>query len=773
MKGIRTPKNIAAQPLRALWLLAGWFLLCQPAAALGGPAALLFGDRPGDLTPEQALARAELLSAHGGGEAVAIDTPVLWWVSHLENRAREPQRWVVHVGNTAIERAALYVFEQGRRVHTEQVDLLEFAREGLPDHTIGYHLPVTVPPGSRRTVLLRLESPVAHQGLTFLKPYREAKSEAYFHLIAVWLAAGAMGALILYNLFLGLRLRLPVYLFYVGHAGGHLLYLLTAMGLAGAALPVLERYLLLNIPGIIVGVLFGAVFVYRFLELPVISPRLARLYRLFIAAMCILPVLGLFLEPAQLLTAARVSHPILAVLVISAGITGVVRKKREAIYVLVGWGIMVALTVRGMLGVLGVLELTIEAGVEAFWAVLFEMFFLSLALADRVRRLSHEKEMAEQASEAKSAFLANMSHEIRTPLNGILGMVDTLAQTPVDERQREYLRHIRQSGRTLLSLLEDVLEYSRAEAGKVQLNSVPFSPGALVEELHGLLYAEARQKQLYLCADVGPGVPETVVGDPGRIRQVLLNLGGNGIKFTESGQVRVRLDAEQREEGSVRLRFTVSDTGIGIAPEALPKIFARFHQADGSIRRRYGGSGLGLAITRELVNLMGGDVTVQSRFGEGSRFTVELTLPVAEHPQSAPAVESVELPSLRILVVEDEPINRLAVLELLRARGHRVEAADSGPKAIELTGRKKFDVILMDISMPDMDGLEATRRLRARGCTAPIVGLTAHVLPEQHRACSEAGMAAVVHKPLEMEKLNRVLADLLDEPLSSSVRTAV
>lgn len=742
-------------------------LLPQVGRAAPEPDVLI-GDPSGELTPEEVLERAGL--PRQAGDSVGTDAGVYWWVGQVSNPGTQ-ERWVVHLGNTAIEWAELFVFENGRRIDQEGFDLLELAREGLPDYTIGYHLPFSVPPHSRRTVVLRIETPVAHKSLIYIKPYRQAKLEAHFHMVAIWVAAGAMAALIIYNLFLGLGLRLPVYLFYAGHAGGHLLYMLTAMGMVGAGFPVLDRYLFLNIPGIIIGVLFGAVFVYRFLELPALSPILARAYRLFIGGMCLLPVFGFVLEPAQLLMAARSSHLVLAVLVVAAGVAGLMRRKREAMYVLLGWGIMVTLTARGMLGVLGLMELTIDAGIWAFWAVLFEMFLLSLALADRVRRLSHDKEVAEQASEAKSAFLANMSHEIRTPLNGVLGMVDTLAQTPVDERQREYLRHIKQSGKTLLNLLDNVLEFSRIEAGKVQLNPVSFSPKRLTEELCELLGPVAERKGLTLSVAVAPSVPEYVIGDVGQVRQVLLNLVGNAIKFTEQGEVKVQVGCEEQPDGSVQLGFSVTDTGIGIEQDALSQIFSRFHQADGSIRRRYGGSGLGLAIARELVELMSGDIVVESRKGAGSRFLVELTFPVGDAPVSA-AEAVITLPPLSILVVEDEPVNRLVVRELLGARGHRVEAVDGGRAALECLEHKRFDLLLMDVSMPDMDGLEATRRLRAAGCRMPVVGLTAHVLPEQSRACLEAGMDAVVHKPLEMDKLNATIAPFVGVIPADEVKAA-
>jgi CheY-like chemotaxis protein len=245
---------------------------------------------------------------------------------------------------------------------------------------------------------------------------------------------------------------------------------------------------------------------------------------------------------------------------------------------------------------------------------------------------------------------------------------------------------------------------------------------------------------------------------------VLLNLVGNAIKFTEQGEVRVQVVGEDQPDGLLRVGFSVSDTGIGIAQDAQNRIFSRFHQADGSIRRRYGGSGLGLAIARELVELMQGDIIVESHEGQGSRFLVQLPMPVGQE-KAVTAGPMVELPPLHILVVEDEPVNRLVVRELLGARGHRVEAVDGGQAALERLEKERFDLVLMDLSMPDMDGLEATRRLRARGWRIPVIGLTAHVLPEQTRACLEAGMDAVIHKPLEVDRLNAIVAPFVTPSL--------
>ncbi len=753
---------VCAPLLAALFLLAGWLSFVAffdyPSPVVRGP--VLFEDASGDLTPDQAKRQANALLAHGRPVPLGAPAEIYWWVAEVENRGALG-RWVVHLGNTAIEKAELTLFAGDEPVHRESVDLLESAKD--PDFIIGQLLPIDLPAEGRRTVVLRLEAPVPHRGLVFIKPYDIAQAEGRFHGVAIWAAAGAIAALIFYNLFLGISLRMPVYLFYVGHAGGHLLYLLTAMGSIGAALPVLDRYTTLNIPGIIGGVLCGALFIYRFLDLPTTAPRLALVYRLFIGLILGGLPLALFLEPHLFFTLVRGSHLVLAVLVISAGVTAIARGKPEARYVLVGWGVMVAMTSRGMLGVLGILELTLGAGIWAFWAVLFEMFVMSLALADRVRRLSRDKEIAQQGNAAKSAFLANMSHEIRTPLNGVLGMTDLLRDTDLNEQQREYVESIRHSGRSLTTLLEDILDYSRVEAGHVEIANNAFEPRKLLQELRFLLTPQAAKKGLRLSLTIDPKIPPVLVGDAGRLRQVFLNLMGNALKFTERGEVRVRLEYLQRDDPASALLFSVEDTGIGIAPDAKAHLFERFRQADDGIARRYGGSGLGLSIARELVQLMGGDIRAESHPGSGSRFVVELNLPRGRLPP-AEAESDLGVPAMNVLVVDDEPINRRVATELLSRSGHRVEGVASGAEAIERVRGGHFDVVLMDLSMPEMDGLEATRRIRRFAPALPVVGLTAHVLPEHRAACLEAGMTGVLHKPIEGDKLTRLVVEALAEP---------
>ena len=380
------------------------------------------------------------------------------------------------------------------------------------------------------------------------------------------------------------------------------------------------------------------------------------------------------------------------------------------------------------------------------------------------REIERLLEQAHQASQAKSAFLANMSHEIRTPLNGVLGMIELARSTPLSGEQREYLDAAQESAGLLLSVLNGVLDLSRIEAGRLDLDPAPFSVRQLVAESVRVFEFEAEQKSLALVWEIDDAVPETLVGDSVRIRQVLLNLLGNAIKFTRKGSVSVRaaLDPDQRAEG-VRLRWIVADTGIGVPAEKRAVIFEAFRQADSSTTRKYGGSGLGLAISARLVELLGGRIWVESEPGQGSvfHFTALLQSDVrkaAAGPAKQVGDGSGKTPRrLAILLVEDNPVNQKVALRLLDKRGHSVTVAANGLEAVSLATSRDFDVILMDVHMPEMDGFEATRQIRNHqrqtGRTVPIIAMTACAMIGDREKCLEAGMDGYTEKPVDRARL--------------------
>lgn len=364
---------------------------------------------------------------------------------------------------------------------------------------------------------------------------------------------------------------------------------------------------------------------------------------------------------------------------------------------------------------------------------------------ERDRSLEHLRE----AERAKSAFFANVGHEIRTPMNGVLGMTDALLARPLGPVEHEMARTIRSSGDVLLGLLDDLLDLSKLEAGKLQLEPSVVELRPLAAELEALWTPLAARKQLALSVTVAPELPAAARLDGRRLRQVLGNLLNNALKFTERGGVEVSFSTRDGQ-----LCCAVQDTGIGITAEQLERLFGRFVQADDARARRYQGSGLGLSLSRELVHLMGGTVEVSSTPGLGSRFACFVPLEPAEPtPAPSPTTAGALPPSLRVLVVDDNPVNRLVAQRLLDKCGCVVETVSDGPTALEAVAQRAFDVVLMDVQMPEMDGLETTRRIRAQGVDTRIIGVSASAANEDVDGCRRAGMNDFLAKPVTHERL--------------------
>jgi signal transduction histidine kinase/ActR/RegA family two-component response regulator len=402
--------------------------------------------------------------------------------------------------------------------------------------------------------------------------------------------------------------------------------------------------------------------------------------------------------------------------------------------------------------------------------VLFSVLGVSIIALFLVQRA---RTRAELSAKARAEFLANMSHELRTPMNAILGMTDLALHTNLDAEQREYLTHAHNSGTLLLSILNDILDFSRIESGRLPIEQIPFELREIVRRSVVLLSLQAQAKGLVLREEIDPAIPRWLQGDPSRIQQVLVNLLGNATKFSNQGEIVLRAECLRLEGARCHLAISVQDQGIGIPTDQQQRIFAPFTQADASTTRRYGGTGLGLAICSKLVRMMGGHISVQSRPGVGSTFRIEITLPAAD---AQPEAEAAPPPStsrpLRLLVAEDNLVNRTLIERMMAKEGHLIRSVENGQRAIELLASEKFDAVLMDIHMPEMDGLEAARRIRAResvsGGHVPIVALTALAVHGDQARCIEAGMDAYLSKPFKREDLIAVLVRFEKEGLIAS-----
>ena len=776
------------------WMTLGFALPAAAAApAAAAQAPLLLG--PGRdrveaweaLTvladPESKLDAAAAMAAAGSftrprsaQATLGVQRDVLWLRIPVVVPADAPDAWVLQADFGLIDRMDVYVDTGGRLRHiavTGKNQPVAGAALGGPSPALVLRLAR----GMAHTVLLRVDT----EGPKIL-PVRFWQPNA-FHAASLGeqllqgMLFGLGFSLFLYSVGQWINLRDALFGKYALLVGGITMYLACWFGIASQYFWQGNVWLNLHAAGILS--LSSSCGAYLFIDHLLTRPGKDRIFRRLMrtgAALCVVVAVafGSGLISHRMLVAVVGSMGILPMLL---GLPGAYRRARGGdpvgIYLLAGWAVSFVAAFISSQVINGRLPANFWTMHVLQFGVTFDMLVFMRILGLRTQAMQGAMLRAEAGTRMKSEFLANMSHEIRTPMNAIIGMSRLALMAEPDPKQRNYLGKILGASEHLLGVINDILDLSKIEAGKLALESVPFELDELLAQLDSMTGLPTGAKGIELVFRVGPGVPNRLRGDPLRLGQVLLNLTGNAVKFTERGEIVVSVDLCRLDEHGVTLRFAVSDTGIGMNADQLARLFQSFNQADGSTTRKYGGTGLGLSISKQLVELMQGSISVSSIPGAGSRFSFELPLGLAGDAQCPAPLSSTATPArpalprldgARILLAEDNANNREVALDFMAAARIRVDVAHNGREAVRMAAAGDYDLVLMDIQMPELDGLDATRDIRAIAGLSelPVVAMTAHASPEDRARSLAAGMNDHVNKPIDPDLLFCTLLKWID-----------
>lgn len=770
----------AAVAVLLMWLFAtGGF--AQSLALQGGEDGRELGalarywvDDTGRLSPAEVLTQSPSFRPSPGSFLSGGFTAQVYWLQLSLRNARSARHdWVLELPYPILDRVSLYrLGRAGPQLIGLSGDSIPLPQRLLPDRRLAF--PVSLAAGEQVDYLLRVQSssnllisPQVFDGAAYV-----ADDKHQGTLIGFFYGIGF--GLLLYNLFLAVSTREHLYLYYVLHMLSAAGYYLCLDGLLGQWWPPAFSAAWLNqlFPTFIcLSLIWGTHFVIEFLQFRAAAPGLYRLARASLGVSWALLVVSPLLSTLLFSQLVFGLGSVVVVFLFAGGCLQWRNGLFEARVYVPAWGIMLVMSFYAALASLNLIPYVFSPilGMKLGWVV--DLLLLSVALGNRINTLRNDRAVVESRAvavaaetRAKSEFFAKMSHELRTPMNGMLGMAELLRGTRLDADQAHYLHLLESSGRNLGAIINDLLDYSKLEVGKLRLSYAALDLPVLVRECVDLHTMMAERKGLALHCDWDARVPSRVVMDGLRLRQILDNLLANAIKFTSQGEVRLRLWAEAgAEDGEPLLVLAVSDTGVGIDEHELARLFTTFHQADSSLTRRFGGTGLGLAICKQLCELMAGTISVRSQRGEGSCFTVCLPLRTAEvapsqHRHVAKAIGA----GLRVLVAEDNEVNQRVIQGFLRRLNVEPVLVADGEAAVQSCLASSFDLVFMDCEMPVLDGIAATRRLRelhqaGQMPYVPVIGLSAHALEEYVERCLAAGMDAYLSKPINSEQLRNLL----------------